>query len=440
MQDKEYLDFTNVALESFYDAVDDRYFKDEDARLIYRALMQRMRLVPFSWYLKRYIYNRAGLTGNYLDIPTEEYQAILRDSFRDNCTPASFDSVTSKLSALSRNWLTQQSVGRKVVFLLGFGLGMSVADVNQFLTKALGEREIRFKDPAETICWYCYKNQYNYLKYQSLWQAYEKLEPRHLSRNVLLEEQTAHFRRRAETIETDSELMEYLSTLKLTGGASVMSVSARMHFDRLYDHAREIIAGMYNASAAEKNERDLEQYREKLANNPRMYEYDKLRHIERRREKQVVFTKEDITPGDVERVICAAIPLDRHGNLMPIKLSAFREHFGGRKFSRQRLCDILAGGAEIDRFDLITLNFFVYSQRLDEYPDNKVRYETFIQSTNRILTGCGMGKLYEVNPYECFILMCVLAEDPLGTYADVWEMAYGNVTNVPHPTKGGGRP
>ena len=35
-----------------------------------------------------------------------------------------------------------------------------------------------------------------------------------------------------------------------------------------------------------------------------------------------------------------------------------------------------------------------------------------------------MGELYVANPYECFILMCILSDDPLGTYADVWEMAY----------------
>ena len=84
----------------------------------------------------------------------------------------------------------------------------------------------------------------------------------------------------------------------------------------------------------------------------------------------------------------------------------------------------MTGDAEIDRFDLITLNFFLYSQKVDEYPNSKKRYEQFLASTNRILTGCGMGKMYTANPYECFTLMCILAEDPLGTYADVWEMAY----------------
>ena len=44
--------------------------------------------------------------------------------------------------------------------------------------------------------------------------------------------------------------------------------------------------------------------------------------------------------------------------------------------------------------------------------------------TNGYLADCSMGSLYITNPYECFVLMCILSEDPLGTYADVWELSY----------------
>lgn len=421
-----YGDFTDVAIESFYHTVDDSRFPDEDAKAIYRTLRQRLRTVPFSQYLKRYIYRRSGLQGNYAEVPDTEYQLIIRDAFRENHTPASFRTVSSKLSALSKNWLTQQTVKRKVVFLLGFGLGMSAEDVNQFLTRALCEREINFKDPFETVCWYCYCNQYNYLKYQRLWQAYEALPPSCGNEDSLVREPTDAFRRRACHIRTEEELMTYLSTLKVSRTASRMSVSAQRQFAHLYDTARDLIAEMYNDSEAERRARMLEDYQNRLSHNDRMYEFEKKNHLEMHREKHHTFTREEITPGDVERVICSAIPADRHGNLLPIRFSAFRDHFGMRKLSRQRLSDILTQETEIDRFDLITLNFFLYSQRVDEYPNPQTRYEAFVQSTNRILRSCGMGTLYPANPYECFLLMCILAEDPLGTYADVWEMAYSD--------------
>ena len=86
--------------------------------------------------------------------------------------------------------------------------------------------------------------------------------------------------------------------------------------------------------------------------------------------------------------------------------------------------EILTGGAEVSRFDLITLNFFVFSQELDAYPQAVTRYSAFCDSTNGILNRCSMGELYIQNPYECFVLMCILSNDPLGVYADVWERSY----------------
>lgn len=110
--------------------------------------------------------------------------------------------------------------------------------------------------------------------------------------------------------------------------------------------------------------------------------------------------------------------------MTPSKASKLNEQFSGKRFSRQRIGDILSGDAEVTRFDLITLNFFVFSQKLDVYPEPKVRYLQFHESMDAILEKCFLGKMYVQNPYECFVLMCILSDDPLGTYADVWELSY----------------
>lgn len=75
---------------------------------------------------------------------------------------------------------------------------------------------------------------------------------------------------------------------------------------------------------------------------------------------------------------------------------------------------------------MIILNFFICSQTTDEYPNVKRRYTSFIEETNKLLERCLLGQFYITNPYECFVLMCILFEDPLGTYADVWEMSFQN--------------
>ena len=185
-----------------------------------------------------------------------------------------------------------------------------------------------------------------------------------------------------------------------------------------------MIAALYNQTEDEQHTDALFEYQDKLSRNDRLYDSEKIERIKRFKAKKQIFTRADITESDIEHIICAAIPTDRHGNLTPSKASKLNEQFAGKRFSRQRIGEILSGNTEINRFDLITLNFFVFSQKLSEYPEAKNRFTQFLKSTNLILNKCFMGNLYIQNPYECFILMCILSLDPLGTYADVWELSY----------------
>ncbi|MBQ3392772.1 MAG: hypothetical protein IJG52_05085 [Lachnospiraceae bacterium] len=183
-------DFTNRAWNVLYDAVDSTYFRDKEADLIYAALRDNLRFISFGDYLKRYIYQKACLEEPFESVPLKVYQQIIKGAFSDNNTPESFEPTTAKLSAMSKKWLTQQTVRRKVVFLLGFGLAMSVEDVNEFLKKGLREQGINAKDPFEVICWYCYKNRYSFLKFEKLWQIYCDTPPDTLDMKLLYSDLT----------------------------------------------------------------------------------------------------------------------------------------------------------------------------------------------------------------------------------------------------------
>ena len=52
------------------------------------------------------------------------------------------------------------------------------------------------------------------------------------------------------------------------------------------------------------------------------------------------------------------------------------------------------------------------------------RYLLFIDDINSILHRCQMEDIYPVNPYEAFILMCLVTENPMDVYAEVWEKSY----------------
>lgn len=393
MSDKNYdgLNFTVNDKTVFLNTVNHEFFQENEAELIYEALKSGLVKRSFGDYLKRYICRRAELEGDWRDIPLNVYRSIIIESFSDNSTPASFTPTTAKLSALTKNWLTQDTVKRRVVFLLAFGLGMSEEDVSYFLMKVLRERDINPKNPFELICWYCIRNRLGYPKCAQLLEQFESLKPDEMLREDIFGERTVSIRHLYSGINDDAALMAQLSKMKSADNLSMFSVTARYYFDKLYAEAKTIIAKSYS----------------NYWNN----------------NKGKAYTAEDITAGDVERILCSSVPRDKNGNLTKLSLSEHTAGFSDRRFSRQHIFEILNGNCDVDRFDLITLEFLIYSQKLDEYPDPKQRFLKFTDSINAILSECSMGELIISNTYECFVMMCMLTEDPLITYSDVWAMS-----------------
>ena len=177
--------FTDRSWNILYGVIEEDYFQENEAGLIYQALVKKLRFIPFGDYLKRYIYQAAEMTGSFREIDPEVYRRILTDSFRETGTPASFEPTTARLSMLAKNWLTQQTVRRSVVLLLGFGLRMTEDEVNDMLLKALQEQSLNEKDPMELICAYCYRNHLSFASYERLSAAFrgmpEKMPAAHLS-------------------------------------------------------------------------------------------------------------------------------------------------------------------------------------------------------------------------------------------------------------------
>ena len=59
------------------------------------------------------------------------------------------------------------------------------------------------------------------------------------------------------------------------------------------------------------------------------------------------------------------------------------------------------------------------------------RYQQeILDEIQEVLHKCGMSEIYIVNPYECFLLMCLLTDCPLAVFADIWEMSYEEQENA----------
>ena len=384
--DIQEFEFTRRAAKKFREIVNLETFEEEDANVIFNYLYKEMELVSFGDYLKRYVYERAGITEPYSEVPTEVYREIVMDSFKETRTPKSMLPTSTKLSSLVSNWLSQASVKRETVFLLGFGLRMSTEDVTGFLTRVLKEQDFDFHNPDEVICWYCLHHHYGYYKVEELREKYAELQPKELSDGKV------HYGIDPE-LETEEELLDYLAWLK-SGYEDPLQEKSRAfeEFMRLLQRSREIIAGLYQKDEEEKG-------------------------------RNKIWTAEMITPADVEKVICNGIPVNSMGNLKKMSASILAKHFSQKRFSRQRITNILNHKFPVERFDLITLEFFIISQEMED-EDPYERYRVFLERIQETLKKCGMSGIYIVNPYECFLLMCLLTDCPLAVFSEIWEKSY----------------
>ena len=418
------LDFTWNADDALYQVVDNPYYISDDTNLIYTCLLRQFRPVSFGRYLRRYIYRSAGMNDDFEQVPVSAYQDIIVDAFRERNVPCSFVKTTARLRNVSKNWLTQQAVSRDAVLLLGFGLGMTVDEVNDFLTKALQETKLSPKDPREMICWYCYRKGFGFHRYEHLMNRYLSGAVLSGTNHGLTDlDSTLSLRNNAEQINTDDDLLDYLSKYQMGGRRTKQSFEARNQFDQLYGKCKSMVSFMLNSMRDNDHQLALMRMEEALQRNDQLYDFEKQEKLQRITETGKPYTDEDVQPADIERVFMSAVPKDRNGNMLPMKKSTLNQLFGGRRISRQRIEEIQSGEASITRFDLITLSFFITAGDQNNAP-RLHRYSSFIQNTNEVLSRSSMGALNVANPYECFLLMCILADDPLGTFADVWELSY----------------
>ena len=382
--------FTQRGMTEMLKTVQDLSFPSQDASMILRCLKNEIGFTPFSEYLKRYVYLKSGMTGSYRMVSPEQYQAVIVDAFRETGTPCSMEETKTPIQTRIKSWLYQARAGRSIILLLGFGLSMSREDVNRFLLGSIHDHRLDPDDPLEAICGYCYDHGYRYAKFKQLWQIYHEY-PAGADMELFMSLQPARRKASQFIARQDYQLLHSLASVDIPTNTTLMQQKISDTFFSLYRQVSDLLL---------------------TGTTPPV--------------RQVV-TKECtsvVAPSDLEKVLCASIPRDRHGNLVSELHSSLKQELAGKRFSRQHLYELLNHKTQPNRYDLITLHFLVSSFRNEHNNDPKARYLRFLRETDTILQDCGFGPLYTADPYECFILMCVLSVDPLGTYSDVLELSY----------------
>ncbi len=275
------------------------------------------------------------------------------------------------------------------MLLLGFGLGMTLTEVEVMLTKGLLEAGLNPKDPVEALCWYCFQYGLDYWRFCELWERFEAL-PENSEAEKILSEKTCQTRARLESARTEAELLAYLGSLQTSMPGKRQSVTARGEFESLFQRIIDIVVkdGSLGKDASQR-EQSILSYGGSL----------------------------------LENTLYTTVPRDPHGNLTPMKRTRFKDIFFHKRLSRQRIYDIMKGRCPISRYDLMTLRFCLSALDSGKLAPEK-RVARFEGDANALLNACGMHDLYDAVPYEIFLKMCMATEDPLCTFADVWELSY----------------
>ena len=430
-------EYTRRSVTDMNRIVDSEEFREMDSDTIFHYLVGQMKIASFKDYLKRYIYERNPQQVPFAKMKEDTYISIIIDSFRKNHTPGSFNEVEIRWKATVRYWLRKESATRDNVFLLGFGLKMSDIDVSDFLTKVLKEQDFRFHDPRETIFWYCYHYGLEYGQAKKYLEYYEGLTPEDLKKRG----------KNNDTILSllDKEFDHYDDDLSFDSGWK----NAEFTVSDLYQSAEDSVMGSLPIAAVAGRDvesvlTDEEMLLDYLAElklhqdeKPDVVrkEYRKLYRRAARAAGKVLGYEDEAggsgkgqarrpaSPADIETILCSGIPKTKSGNLVNVSKSILQKQFHKRRMSRQRISRAMKHSHVIERFDFITLLFLVYAAEVE--PDWPVeRFMRYIDEINAILARCSMMSIYPVNPYESFILMCLLTDEPLATYADIWEMSH----------------
>ena len=378
-------EYTKNVRYQIYATVQSDDFKNMDSETIFQFVSKKMEIISFGDYLKRFIHQRNIIDRPIEEVSEKEYIRVLKDSFIDNTAPYSFSPIKTRMATIFRQWLNSESVKRNTIFLLGFGLNMSDSEVEEFLTKVNKEESFDFGNPEEAIYWFCFYNHLPYSKARELLDYYDSLEDDG-HKNPSLWDAMKHNPKMY--VHSEKELRIYLKYLK---AFYTIDDTVYQEFMNVYNRVCNLVTELYSYLTKTKDG-----------------------------------DTEKVTPYTIERILYAEFP--RTGsNLAKMSVSVLAEQFKNKRLSRQHISSLLKRSVKPDRFDLITLLFFLYAHNIyyDNTEEDKVaRFRNFMDEVNEILQRCNMATIYLVNPYEAFLLLCLITDDPLDVYYDVWKMSY----------------
>ena len=317
-------------------------------------------------------------------------------------------------------------VSRELVFLFGFGFNMFAEQVEELLTKVIGQAGFDFRSAQETIYYWCLKQNRGYSGLREWQEKYMEIqeEAEEQKESGIYEEKeecaggarTRYYKEKAVRITDEDGFKEYLRELERIRRDTRNRITARETLN--------------------------------IVVNILWYELSKERRGETKWLELLIEQKE--AEGDAQnrtkrtqRDIRTMQKYWREVSLEPLIQSIWQEEDPvaisekSRKLAsllpdmwkKRSLQDKLNGESRVRKEDILTGVFLTYAHQLEkqmpymsgEEKDYMVRVETYVEDVNTYLEQCGMGEFYIVQPYEIFLVLCLLYDKPYSFFLSVWK-------------------
>lgn len=434
-------DYTLIAQEDLWLISENEQLKEAiekgDTSELERLLLEKSYAkYLFGDYLKRMVYELYIFPEDdgrkITEIPEDEYIKDIQQIFKENGMKGvgtlQFGGSTRLTPSNLKRWMGMPcyQVSRELVFLFGFGFNMFAEQVEELLTKVIGQAGFDFRSAQETIYYWCLKQNRGYSGLREWQEKYMEIqeEAEEQKESGIYEEKeecaggarTRYYKEKAVRITDEDGFKEYLRELERIRRDTRNRITARETLN--------------------------------IVVNILWYELSKERRGETKWLELLVEQKE--AEGDAQnrtkrtqREIKTMQKYWREVSLEPLIQSIWQEEDPvaisekSRKLAsllpdmwkKRSLQDKLNGESRVRKEDILTGVFLTYAHQLEkqmpymsgEEKDYMVRVETYVEDVNTYLEQCGMGEFYIVQPYEIFLVLCLLYDKPYSFFLSVWK-------------------
>lgn len=352
-------------------------------------------------HIARYIYRKTGMS-----LEGAELRNYIMQAFEDNGMKqqGSMDpKKSSRLGSQLNRWLESpvSRISRKTCFLFCFGLNMNEEESSQML-RVLRQPDFVPKNYEEAIYYYCLRNNLQFAGVRKWLDVYEMLKVNGVAEEdegyepetdtMLLKEDLKYVANLgSESKKRDQEFEEYLKLLIEMPENKKQSETRAKVYAKEYKKVRDFLADRYYVYCLNAGKTGFDAFERYL------WEYN---------------TNYVTIPEEIRRLAEEKL----------ISIPALSSSSLEKKIGEER-------STEINREDILTIVFLYcvcdegYLSEGDEYNFAK-RKARFIYLANRRLEACGFGAVYLLNPYELFLVSCLLQPMPLEYFLAVWKQ-YG---------------